>query len=469
MSIRLSSPRGPGKIGRAPPVVMIGCVMLAVLSGLAGLWFVFGREDGRRPAPSISAEGEKLSARGAAKSAELRAAASALQQKAVGEAYEFDLDGRLIGATADDSDLPGNRTLAQLSGDGRPDPQAEIRAGVRHRPDHPAPARGAPGELGGSGRAGREPDRGLLTQSMLAYSTVGSAGWAERQPESGRRTEVTTQSAVVDEVVRETQEKQTDDRMVTMLERLQDGLLTGAASGTGPGGRPGTETRPALYPAASSPQAFARGAAGDMRIASGTEVIVRQGKFLDCVLVNQLRVDLAESPVIAMVSRNFLSGDGVHVVVPAGAKLLGTAGTVQNVQQVRVYIKFDRVLFPDQRSAYFPVRQAGAVDGTGAIGVPGDVNRHFLLQFGAAIVLGVLDGLAAAVQGPDSPRAPGARDLVLGQTSSALQTVVGGVLQRYANVVPTVSVPPGTKLKVFFAEDVRMSVYMPASELSWMR
>jgi type IV secretory pathway VirB10-like protein len=469
MSIRLSNPRGSGKIGRQPPVVMIGCVVLAILSALVGLWFVFGRDDGRE-APSVSAEGEKLSARGAAKSAELRAAASALQQKAVGEGYEFDLDGRLIGATADDSDLPGNRTLAQLTGDVRSDPQAEIRAGVRHRIVGPEAAVGPPGELGGSGRAGREPaDRGLLTQSMLAYSTVGSAGWAERRPDSGRRTEVTTQSAMVDEDVRERQEQQSDDRMVTMMERLQDGLLTGAVSGAGPAGKPRTETQPALYPATSSPQAFARGAVGDMRIASGSEVIVRQGKFLDCVLVNELGVDLAESPVIAMVSRNFLSGDGVQVVVPAGAKLLGTAGTVQSVQQARVYIKFDRVLFPDQRSAYFPVRQAGAVDGSGAIGVAGDVNRHFLLQFGAAVVLGVLDGLAAAVQGTDSPRAPGARDLVLGQTSSALQTVVGAVLQRYANVVPTVSVPPGTKLKVFFAEDVRMSVYMRASELSWMR
>jgi type IV secretion system protein VirB10 len=170
-----------------------------------------------------------------------------------------------------------------------------------------------------------------------------------------------------------------------------------------------------------------------------------------------------------MVTRNFLSGDGGYVLVPQGAKLLGSAGTVQSAQQVRVYIKFDRVIFPDQRSAYFPIRQVGAVDGAGAIGIAGDVNRHFLLQFGAAIMLGVLDGVGAAVQSANAAREPTARDLVLAQTSSNFAGILGGVLQRYANVVPTIRVAPGTTLKVFFAEDVRMSSYMRSSDLSWMR
>ena len=202
----------------------------------------------------------------------------------------------------------------------------------------------------------------------------------------------------------DTREKAADERVVNMMERLQEGMLAEAAEGGrvpvpgGPTGRRCTRRQ-------SSPQAFARGGVGDMRISAGPEVVVRQGKFLDCATVNQLRVDLAESPVIAMVTRNFLSPDGNHVLVPAGAKLLGSAGAVQSLQQARVYIQFDRVIFPDQRSAYFPVRQVGAVEGSGAIGIPGDVDRHFFLQFGAAIMLGVLDGLAARCSTPGRPGA----------------------------------------------------------------
>ena len=143
----------------------------------------------------------------------------------------------------------------------------------------------------------------------------------------------------------DTREKAADERALDMMERLQEGMLAEAAEGSR-GPVPGGPSKNALYPAADSPQAFARGEVGDMRISTGPEVVVRQGKFLDCATVNELRVDLAESPVVAMVTRSFLSPDGNHVLVPAGARLLGNAGAVQSLQQARVYIRFDRVIFP---------------------------------------------------------------------------------------------------------------------------
>jgi len=207
-----------------------------------------------------------------------------------------------------------------------------------------------------------------------------------------------------------------------------------------------------------------------MRIGTGAgpDTIVRQGKFLDCVVVNQIVADLVESPVIAMVSRDFVSQDGRLVIVPSGSKLLGEAGRVQNIQQARVYIKFDRIIYPDQRSAYFPKRKVPAVDGLGAVGMEGDVDRHLMLQFGAAVMLGLLDGFGAAVQSPSAGSNPTLRDLVMARTSGSFQNVIAGVIQKYANVVPTVTVEPGAKLKIYFAEDVLMSPYAPSSTLSWV-
>jgi type IV secretory pathway VirB10-like protein len=448
-------------------MIMLGCLVLAVIMGVGGLWFVFGA-GGERPAAPTSAEAEKLHQRGAQKSAEMRAAASALKQKSVGEGYEFDSDGRLIGATADATDLPINQTVDGLSTREQQDLTREIRTGIRRGPaadPGTEPHRGRD-DTGPAFASGQIADRGLLTQSMLAYSTIDTAAWAERRPEAGRRSGDRPEGPPPDP---ETRDGRADDRMLNMMERLQEGMLAEGASSGGPVMEPRLPGE-RLYPAASSPQAFARGGVGDMRIAPGPGVLVRQGKFLDCALVNELRVDLAESPVIAMVTRNFLTGDGEHVLVPAGAKLLGTAGAVQSVQQARVYIRFDRVIFPDQRSAHFPVRQVGAVDGRGGIGIAGDVDRHLFLQFGAAVMLGVLDGLVAAgAQGPTGPGTPARGDVLLGHAGSSLGNVIGGVLQRYANVVPTVTVAPGATLKVFFAEDVRMSTYQRSSDLSWKR
>jgi type IV secretion system protein VirB10 len=175
-----------------------------------------------------------------------------------------------------------------------------------------------------------------------------------------------------------------------------------------------------------------------------------------------------ESPVIGMVSRDFVSLDGQYVLVPAGAKLIGSAGRVQNLQQVRVYLRFDRVLFPDQRSAYFPVRHLPALDGAGAVGVEGEVDRHFMLMFGSAVMLGMLDGLAAAVEGVN-PANPTLSQLIAARTSMNTSQVVAGILARYGNVVPTITVEAGSTMKVFFAEDVRMTPYMRSGDLTWVK
>jgi len=97
------------------------------------------------------------------------------------------------------------------------------------------------------------------------------------------------------------------------------------------------------------------------------------------------------------------------------------------------------------------------------------VNRHLTLQFGAAIFLGVFDGLAAQVQSPAAEDNPTARDLVLARTSKNFSSVVDAVIQRYANVVPTVTIREGTKLKCYFTQDVLLTPFMPTGELSWVK
>ena len=454
MNIRLSGPATATGGTRAPLAMGLGVVGVSVLVAVAGLWWSFGREPKATAAP-MSEEGQKLAERGEARRVEAVTEGERLRQKPVGEGYQFDATGQLVGAPADTYGLPQNRHLAQTVPSGPTDPAAlaEISRGVdQRRPlDDPA-AEKAPAE-----------DRTALTQSMLGYSTVRSATWATRRPQlasTERPSEAPDRAQAA---------SSGEAELLRTMERL--GQLGNAGEGQPSAPRPEAASGRHLYPAEESPQSFGRGGVGDMRIGGGVgpDQVVRQGKFLDCVLVNQLKVDLAESPVIAMVSRDFLTLDGQYVLVPAGAKLIGTAGTVQNLQQARVYIKLERIIYPDQRSAFFPVRQVGAADGMGAVGVGGDVDRHFLLQFGAAVMLGMLDGLAAAVQTPGASASPGVRDLVLARTSANFSSLVAGILARYANVVPTVTVEPGAKMKVFFSEDVRMSPYMRASELSWLR
>lgn len=239
-------------------------------------------------------------------------------------------------------------------------------------------------------------------------------------------------------------------------------------------------------PAERRPQPMPPGGVGDMRIGGrpigpggalvpvGPDEVVRQGKFLECALTHEMRVDLVNSPMRAQITQDFLSADGQYVLFPAGAQVIGSAGRVQNVQQARAYIKATRVIFPRRGekepglAAWFPTRDMPATDATGAIGVDGDVDRHFWLQFGAAVMLGVLDGVGAALQG--TTRGDDAvQNLVIGRTSNNLSNVAAGIIGRYGNVVATVSINAGAPLKIYFDEDVLVSPYMLTSELAHLR
>jgi type IV secretory pathway VirB10-like protein len=470
----------------------------------------------KAPAAVMSPDEAKLVARSDEKRARAAATAEKLRQQDLGQGYQFDSQGNLVGATPEGTDLPQNKAFQETPEAARPAPTtAAIGRGVEREDVARRYDDGLDdGDDENVGRHHRTRgdddeessapvDRTTLTASMLGYSTVPGATWASHRPE---RPSESSARKVGEDLARSREAHQTEamDRVVGAMEdstRLlaqQAGAPRSKEDGAVPPtpGRGGGSTSAAGYwgapvpvapgpsgsgenlyasekptPAERAPQAFSPGTVGDMRIGGGvgSDQVVRQGKFLDCAIINEIRADLVDSPVIAMVSRDFVSIDGKYVLVPAGSKLLGEAGRVQNLQQQRVYIKFDRVVFPDQRSAYFPVRKVPAVDEMGAVGVEGDVDRHFFLQFGAAVMLGVLDGVGALVQGPGSGANPTMRELIMARTSADFSTVIASVIQKYANVVPTVTISGGSKMKVFFSEDVRLSPYMATGDLTWVR
>jgi type IV secretory pathway VirB10-like protein len=506
MTIKFSSAAASGGLGRAQ-IASLATVGFLGLGGSGVLVYKLASGPSS-PAAAVSSDEAKLAARADERRAKAEADARKLRQQDLGQGYQFDAEGNLLGATTDTSELPQNRPF-QPAKVPAPDPAplAAIGRGIDRggsdRSLDDADDYASTGRRRGTQKDDEEPApapaNSGVPASMLGYSTVAGASWAVRRPgTSGRGLARSGDPKIAIAGSTETSHADAIDRLVHTMEKStrvasEQAAAAGAAGsaravaapGIGPGMwgsapmvSPGPSVAgenlyaaPAPAPAEQAPQPFASGAIGDMRIGGrvGPDQVVRQGKFLDCVLVNQLRADLVDSPVIAMVSRDYVSLDGKYVLIPAGAKLLGEAGRVQNLQQERVYIKFDRVVFPDQRSAYFPVRKPAAVDRAGAVGIDGDVDRHLMLQFGAAVMLGVLDGVGAAVQSPSAGTNPTLRDLVMARTSGDFSTVMTGAIQKYANVVPTVTVEAGAKMKVFFAEDVRLSPYMATSDLAWVR
>ena len=120
------------------------------------------------------------------------------------------------------------------------------------------------------------------------------------------------------------------------------------------------------------------------------------GAFLEAVLVTQLSGDFP-GPVLAQVAVPFYSADRQRVLVPRGARVIGTASAVQGQDQERLAVSFHRLIYPDGRWVTLDFHGLNQV-GEGAL--KDQVNRHYFSMFAAVGAVGIMSGLTLQNSNP---------------------------------------------------------------------
>ena len=174
---------------------------------------------------------------------------------------------------------------------------------------------------------------------------------------------------------------------------------------------------------------------------------IHEGSFLEAVLVTQLSGDFP-GPVLAMVSVPFYSADRQRVLVPRGARIIGTARAVANQDQSRLAVSFHRLILPDGRSVSLEFHGLNQL-GEGAL--KDQVNRHYFSMFAAVGAVGVLSGLTAARGNPYQ----GGAGFQAG-ASQGLGQAATRILDRFLNRLPTLTIRAGHRLRIWFTSDVRV-------------
>ncbi len=168
---------------------------------------------------------------------------------------------------------------------------------------------------------------------------------------------------------------------------------------------------------------------------------IREGSFLEAVLLTQLSGEFP-GPVLAMVSVPLYSADRQRVLIPRGARAVGTARAVQNRDQSRLAVAFHRLLLPD--GGWIDLEFAG-LNQAGEGALRDRVNRHYLSTFAAAGAVGALSGLTLAGASPYGLRAGVGQGLGGSATS---------LLDRYVNRMPEITIRAGHRLRIWFTADV---------------
>jgi len=192
--------------------------------------------------------------------------------------------------------------------------------------------------------------------------------------------------------------------------------------------------------------------------ATGMPYVIYEGTTLDTVLMNRLDGD-APGPVKVLVSNPVYSHDRQHVLIPAGTVVLGEAraiGSPEIGHQRRMALVFHRMIMPDGYSV--DLDQFQGLGQSGAEGVQGKVNNHYLQIFGASIALGIVAGAGEIEQGGGIISTSGSQAFATGASSSISQSA-SDVLDRFIEIPPTITVREGHRVKIYFTQDMLLPAY----------
>jgi type IV secretion system protein VirB10 len=179
-----------------------------------------------------------------------------------------------------------------------------------------------------------------------------------------------------------------------------------------------------------------------------------EGTIIEAVLTNRLDGSFS-SPANALVTTPVYSADRQTVLVPAGARVLGTASPVHAFGESRLAVTFHRLIMPDGTT--HDLDQFTGLNERGDAGLSDLVSRHYLQIFGASVALGSLSGLVQYATRSPSNTDYGFSDAFGQGMGASLATSSARVLDRFLNVLPTVTIREGHRLKIYITRDLDLS------------
>lgn len=184
-----------------------------------------------------------------------------------------------------------------------------------------------------------------------------------------------------------------------------------------------------------------------VRPPAGRHLLLAQ-TIIPAALLTAVSSDLP-GPVSAQVTRNvYDSLTGRTVLIPQGAKLIGTYDSQVAFGQKRVLLAWDRVVFPDGRSLQLD-RFVGA-DAAGRSGLIDKTKAHWGAMAKAALLSSVLGVGAALGSEDDSDIARALRQGVQDTVNQTGQQVV----RKQLDVQPTLSLRAGLPLTILVTRDI---------------
>jgi type IV secretion system protein TrbI len=194
--------------------------------------------------------------------------------------------------------------------------------------------------------------------------------------------------------------------------------------------------------------------AGAPAAATGKTYVLFEGTILESLLINRLDGQLS-GPVECLLTTDVYSHDRQHLLIPTGTKILGEARRVETFGQTRLAVAFHRLVMPDGYSTSLDRFQG--LNQIGDAGLRDQVDNHYLRIFGASLAVGAIGAVAEA--GTAGALTASGTDLIRQGFAQSMGQSSAQILDRFLNVLPTVTIREGHRVKIYLSGDLALPDY----------
>jgi type IV secretory pathway VirB10-like protein len=194
--------------------------------------------------------------------------------------------------------------------------------------------------------------------------------------------------------------------------------------------------------------------AGAPTVATGKTYVLFEGTVLETVLVNRLDGQMS-GPIECLLTTSVYSHDRQHLLIPEGTKLLGETHKVESFGQSRLAVSFHRLIMPDGYSTSLDHFQG--LNQIGDAGLRDQVNNHYLRIFGASLAIGAIGAVAEG--GTSGALTASGTDLMRQGFAQSTAQSSAQILDRFLNILPTVTIREGHRVKVYLSGDLALPDY----------
>ncbi len=181
---------------------------------------------------------------------------------------------------------------------------------------------------------------------------------------------------------------------------------------------------------------------------------IQAGSTISAALVTALNSD-QPGRVVAQATENvFDSVTGNHLLIPQGARLLGSYDAATSHGDQRLLVVWNRLVMPNGWS--IALRGMPGTDAAGASGVRDSVDAHLGRIAVASLLSGALSVAANEAEGDDSNRLTES----VGNAAAQEAARVGGrIIDRELSVRPTLRIRAGAPVRVLVSQDIVLRPY----------